>query len=171
MKCGHDFKKRVGMVLITSAAILAGGCDKQNPPAPSGETVGQKVDKMIDKTNDAAEKAGSKIGEAAKATEEAAKSAAETVQQKAGQVGTVIEDSTITASIKANLIKDTGLSVLKIDVDTVKGEVTLKGEVESNVARERAERIAAAVTGVTKVNNSLIVKEINKKVSWKIVLV
>lgn len=169
MKRDDDFRKQLGMALLLGTLVIAAGCDKQNTPASSDQTVGQRVDKMIDKTNQAAEKAGDKIAEATKSAESAAKSTAETVQQKAGQVGTVLEDSAITASIKANLLREPGLSALKIDVNTVKGEVTLNGEVESNAARERAESVAAAAAGVIKVKNSLQVKESNKKVSFKIV--
>jgi hyperosmotically inducible periplasmic protein len=155
VKHEHVLKKYMVLAAVLGAAMAAGGCDKQTS---SGETVGQKVDKVIDKTNTAAGKAGDKIGEAAKLAEEAVKSTAETVQQKAGQVGAIIDDTAITASIKTELLKDPGVSALKIDVNTVKGEVTLKGEADSESARARAARIAAAMAGVLKVNNSIIVK-------------
>jgi hyperosmotically inducible protein len=155
MKRDYDLKKHLVLAVVLGAALVAGGCDKQTS---SGETVGQKVDKVIDKTNTAAEKAGDKIGEAAKSAEQAVKSTAETVQQKASQVGAMIDDAAITASIKTELLKDPGMSALKIDVNTVKGEVTLKGEAANESARARAGRIAAAVAGVVKVNNSINVK-------------
>jgi hyperosmotically inducible periplasmic protein len=155
MKRNYDFKHHLAMAVVTGVVLLVTGCDKQTS---TGETVGQKVDKVIDKTNETAQKAGDKIGEAAKSAEQAVKSTAESVQQKAGQVGTVIEDSAITASIKTELLKDPGVSALKIDVNTVKGEVTLSGEADNEGARARAGRIAAAVPGVVKVNNSINVK-------------
>lgn len=148
MSRNHDLKHHLAVAVVIGAILALTGCDKQTS---TGETVGQRVDKAIDKTNEAAQKAGDKISEAAKST-------AESVQQKASEVGKAIDDSVITASIKAELLKDPGISALKIDVDTVKGEVTLKGEVDSDAARARAERIAAAVTGVVKVNNAISVK-------------
>ena len=147
--------QQLAIAVLVGVLILLSGCDKYTK---SGETVGQKVDKAIDKANMTVEKAETKIGEAGKSAQDAVKAAGDTVQQKAGQVGTVLDDSAITASIKADLIKDPGLSALNIDVNTVKGEVTLKGEVNSDAARQRAARIASAIAGVVKVNNSIVVK-------------
>jgi hyperosmotically inducible protein len=148
MEREYELKKHLVIAILMGAALVVAGCDKHTA---SNETVGQKVDKVIDKTQETAESIGSKIGETAK-------SGAETVQQKADQVGAIFDDSSITASIKADLIKDPGLSALKIDVNTVKGEVTLKGEADSVAARDRAVLIASAVTGVVKVNNLISIK-------------
>jgi len=155
MDCERELKQHLMMAIIMGTLLVLASCDKQTS---SGETVGQVVDKAIDKTNATVEQAGNKIGETAKSTENAIRSSAETVQQKAAQVGAIVDDSAITASIKADLLKDPGLSALRIDVNTFKGEVTLKGEADSTVARDRAERIALAVAGVVKVNNSIGIK-------------
>ena len=48
--------------------------------------------------------------------------------------------------------------VLKIDVDTNGGVVTLNGVVENEAARQRAEKIAGAIKGVKEVRNHLTVK-------------
>lgn len=69
-----------------------------------------------------------------------------------------IGDTAITASIKTDFLKDPDLSVLKIDVDTKDGVVTLNGLAESEQARERAGRIAGSVKGVRQVRNHLTVK-------------
>ena len=57
-----------------------------------------------------------------------------------------------------NLIKNPGLSALILDFNTVKGEVTLKGEVNNDAARQRAGSIASATSGVAKVNNLITIK-------------
>lgn len=155
MKREYGLRHHLAMAVVIGVILLVTGCDKQTS---SGETVGQKVDKVIDKTNETAQKAGDKIGDAAKSVEEAVKATAATAQQKASQVGAIIDDTTITASIKTELLKDPGMSALRIDVNTVKGEVTLKGEADNDAARARAGRIAAAVAGVVKVNNSINIK-------------
>jgi hyperosmotically inducible protein len=67
-------------------------------------------------------------------------------------------DTAITASIKADYLKDPDLSVLRIEVETNAGVVTLNGVAENAAARRRAEQIAAAVKGVTQVRNYLTVK-------------
>lgn len=67
-------------------------------------------------------------------------------------------DTAITASIKTDFLKDPDLSVLKIDVDTKDGVVTLNGLADNEAARGRAERIAGSIKGVREVRNYLTVK-------------
>ena len=67
-------------------------------------------------------------------------------------------DTAITASIKTDFLKDPDLSVLKIDVDTRDGVVTLNGLADNEAARGRAEKLAGAIKGVREVRNNLTVK-------------
>lgn len=67
-------------------------------------------------------------------------------------------DAAITASIKTDFLKDPDLSVLKIDVDTKDGVVTLNGLADNEAARKRAEQLAGAIKGVREVRNHLTVK-------------
>ncbi len=67
-------------------------------------------------------------------------------------------DAAITASIKTDYLKDPDLSVLKIDVDTRAGVVTLNGLAGDDAARTRAEKMASAIKGVKEVRNFLVVK-------------
>lgn len=67
-------------------------------------------------------------------------------------------DAAITASIKTDLLKDPDLSVLKIDVDTKDGVVTLNGLADNEAARKRAGQLAGAIKGVREVRNHLTVK-------------
>jgi osmotically-inducible protein OsmY len=69
-----------------------------------------------------------------------------------------VSDAAITASIKTDLLKDPDLSVLKIDVDTKNGVVTLNGLAADETAKGRAEKMASAVKGVKEVRNFLVVK-------------
>lgn len=154
---------------IIAVSLFGAGCDKYTD---SGQTVGQKVDNAIDKTNAKIVSAGAKVekkveqagvvasnvGESIATTTGAAISQTGTaVAVRANQVGAIVTDSAITASIKADLVKDPGLSALGIDVNTVRGEVTLKGKVSTEVRRDRAESIAKNIVGVTKVTNLLVV--------------
>lgn len=66
-------------------------------------------------------------------------------------------DAAITAAIKTQLSLDNDLSALRIDVDTLRGHVTLGGAAPNALARERANRIAASVAGVRRVENRLLV--------------
>lgn len=59
----------------------------------------------------------------------------------------VLDDASVTASVKTALIAEPGLSGMAIDVDTSQNVVTLKGNVGSDEQRERAGRLARAVNG------------------------
>jgi hypothetical protein len=83
-------------------------------------------------------------------------------RDRAGEISSVVDDSAITASVKADLLKDPKLSVSKVDVSTEKGEVTLTGKVDDEASRQRASEVAAAVSGVHKVNNELQVAAAGK---------
>ena len=69
-----------------------------------------------------------------------------------------LNDSTVTAKIKAELVKDIGMKGLKISVETLKGEVILSGFVENDKQLKRAVEIASGVRGVQLVKNGLVIK-------------
>lgn len=74
----------------------------------------------------------------------------------AQSVGGVIDDSTITAEVKAKLAKDTRLGTLTgIEVNTTKGVVTLAGKVKNTEEKEAVEKLAKSVEGVTSVKNNV----------------
>ena len=71
-------------------------------------------------------------------------------------VGGVIDDSTITASVKAELAKDVRIGTLTgIEVNTTKGVVTLAGKVHNKDEKQLVEKIVGAIEGVKKVENNL----------------
>jgi osmotically-inducible protein OsmY len=72
--------------------------------------------------------------------------------------GEYVDDSMITAKVKAEILDDPMLKVFQINVETFKGEVQLSGFVNSAAASARAVEIARKVKGVTSVKNSMIVK-------------
>lgn len=72
--------------------------------------------------------------------------------------GEYIDDSSITASVKAAIYNDPMLKVGQISVESHKGVVQLSGFVDSKQAASRAAELARSVKGVKSVKNSLIVK-------------
>ena len=68
------------------------------------------------------------------------------------------DDSTLTAKVKAELIKDVGMKGLNISVETYKGQVILSGFVENDQQVRRAVQIATGVRGVQSVKNGLAIK-------------
>lgn len=74
-------------------------------------------------------------------------------------IGQSIDDSVITAKVKAALLKpDNGVSGLSIEVSTDHGEVQLSGFVDSSDQALTATRLAQSVDGVKSVRNNLRVK-------------
>ena len=72
--------------------------------------------------------------------------------------GEYVDNSVITAKVKAQLADDEFLKSFQISVVTFKDTVQLSGFVDSQNAREKAGQIARSVDGVQAVSNNLIVK-------------
>lgn len=140
------------------------GDKAQQKLAEAGEKTGQALAKAGEKTQEKLAAAGDKItqetGRAADNVREATvpTSSPRSASGAKSDAGRVMSDTAITASIKTDYLKDPDLSVLKIDVDTRGGVVTLNGLANDEAARTRAERIAAAIKGVREVRNFLVVK-------------
>jgi osmotically-inducible protein OsmY len=73
-------------------------------------------------------------------------------------VGTYVDDRTITAAVKAKLIEDKTTGGLSINVDTLNGTVALSGFAKSQAEKDQAGRIAASTRGVREVRNNLVVR-------------
>jgi hyperosmotically inducible protein len=75
--------------------------------------------------------------------------------------GEVIDDSTITAKIKASYATDKDVSAMQVGVETYKGVVQLSGFVDNDYAKKKAAQLAKNVAGVTRVENNLIIKPLS----------
>ena len=170
------------------AALGLSACDRTNTTSrEEPKTVGQKLDNAIDRTQEKLAQAGDKsaqklseagdktmqtLSEAGQKTGAALNSAGEKIAEKTSEAvnsvaatvtpsadtSRAVNDAAITASIKTDFLKDPDLSVLKIDVDTKAGIVTLNGLAGDEPARQRAEKMASAIKGVKEVRNFLVVK-------------
>ena len=78
--------------------------------------------------------------------------------QAADKVATVVDDTAITAKVKAAILAEPGLKTLQINVDTKDATVTLTGNVDSDMLRDRAKQIAMSTEGVKNVVDNLSVK-------------
>jgi osmotically-inducible protein OsmY len=72
--------------------------------------------------------------------------------------GEYIDDSVITANVKALIYDDPELKIGQVSVETYKGVVQLSGFVNSSVAVARAGNLASSVKGVVSVKNGLVRK-------------
>jgi len=133
----HSKLKLIAISLFLAAGLTA--CDKPGPAEKAGKAMDQTASDAKNKIGDTVDKAEKKM------TEQSA---------KAGQA---IDDTEITARVKAAVFAEPGLKTLKISVDTVKGVVTLTGTVDSQANSDKARTLAAAVADVRDVSNKLVV--------------
>ncbi len=71
-----------------------------------------------------------------------------------------VDDAGIKTSVKAKLARDVRFSTLtNIEVNSTNGIVTLAGQVHNFDEKRAAERVAASVEGVKKVNNELQIEK------------
>ena len=70
----------------------------------------------------------------------------------------ILQDSVVTARVKAALLAERGIPSLSISVETYEGGVLLKGFVPAADIVSRAGRITAGVAGVRTVHNNINVR-------------
>ena len=73
-------------------------------------------------------------------------------------VGEYIDDSVITAKVKAAIAGDPDVSVLEVSVETYDGLVQLSGFVSNQAQANRAIEIARGVSGVKGVRNDMRIR-------------
>ncbi|MCT4705336.1 molecular chaperone OsmY [Enterobacteriaceae bacterium H11S18] len=92
-------------------------------------------------------------------TESTADSAGKKIDSSMNQVGNFMDDSSITAKVKAALVDDENIKSTDISVKTDKKVVTLSGFVESQAQAEQAVSVAKGVEGVSSVSDKLHVRD------------
>lgn len=150
-------------IVAACASLALAACDPQSQQQAKRDATdaGHKINNALERTGekiaDATRKATAEVKETA--TEAKDKTVTASNDVRSSDTGRVLSDSAITASIKTDYLKDPDLSVLKIDVDTVNGVVTLNGLAGTPDSKVRAEKLASAIKGVKEVKNHLTVKQ------------
>jgi osmotically-inducible protein OsmY len=72
--------------------------------------------------------------------------------------GEYVDDSVITAKVKAAIFNDSTLKVNEINVETFKGVVQLGGSVRSQADIDKAVQVARGVAGVQSVKSNMRIK-------------
>lgn len=93
-------------------------------------------------------------------------SAGQKVDSSMNKVGNFMDDSTITAKVKAALVDHDSIKSTDISVKTDQKVVTLSGFVESQAQAEEAVKVAKGVEGVTSVSDKLHARD-SKETSVK----
>ena len=165
---GHD-RPLMPLAASLALALALSACSK-----PDAErTPRQKLDAAIAKTEQAAAEAKAKTAQsgaevkakteegfakAGEALKNATDQAAANAKVAASKAIDKMDDMAITTAITAALAKDPEIKMVKINVDTKDGAVTLNGSVPSEAVRERAGAAAKTFSGVQSVDNRLVVK-------------
>ncbi len=84
--------------------------------------------------------------------------AAYVATQEDRTTGEVIDDQRITATIKSKLLADQSVSGMDVNVDTSKGNVTLRGVLRTQAQVEKTVELARSVTGVKSISAELFVR-------------
>jgi osmotically-inducible protein OsmY len=129
------------MAAFTSIMIISGltACDKPGPAETAGKKMDQVTENVTTAVSNSADKADKAMSEQGKAT------------------GQALDDTQITAKVKAALLSAPGLQSMKITVDTEKGKVTLSGSADSQMNIDKAVKATEAVEGVQSVKNKLMI--------------
>jgi len=72
--------------------------------------------------------------------------------------GERLDDSVVTAKVKAALLNDQDVSGTSVNVETFKGVVQLSGFVRTDQERMRAAQLARSINGVSEVRNDLQIR-------------
>lgn len=96
-------------------------------------------------------------------TQSAADSAGQKVDSSMNKVGNFMDDSSITAKVKAALVDHDSIKSTDISVKTDDKVVTLSGFVESKAQAEQAVSVAKGVEGVSSVSDKLHVRDSAKE--------
>lgn len=72
--------------------------------------------------------------------------------------GQTVDDTAVTAKVKAAFAKDPGVSAMEVKVTTYRGTVQLSGWVNTAEEKAKAEELAKTIPGVKTVENQITVK-------------
>lgn len=123
--------------LLAALVLGASGCSDNNG---SVEKLGQKIDQGTETAKDKLEQSS------------------DAMQQKLDQAGAKVADAAIAAKIEAKILRDPGLKVAQISVDTHDGVVVLTGTVNTPEDATRAVQLAQSVDAVKSVDNRLSIR-------------
>lgn len=127
----NTFKNIKAPVILITILIGVSACNKQN----SAESAVKSIDTAIENTSSE-------------------------VKYNSQKMGVYMDDSVVTAKVKAALLADSGMQVFEINVETAKGITTLQGAVDSNKNKKNVEVMIAGIDGVKHVNNELVIESV-----------
>lgn len=137
-----NISKRLSVTGISMLLVLGlAACDKKNGDDPIGSSTNDgQVQNDKDHIKNDLDNAGEKL------------------ENKLDKAEENLDDAAITAKVKTAILAEPGLKSLEISVDTVQNVTTLTGTVDSPQNSDKAQQVAAAVSGVKAVENKLVIQ-------------
>lgn len=142
---------------VAFASLTLVGCNKSADSPTPGQVVDRTITQVEQKASEMKDQAAVGMDQAEDRAKAATQDAREASQRATEVVSNKVADAVITTEINAELAKDSRLSALKINVDTVEGKVSLSGSAPDAASKARATQLAAAVKGVASVDNRLTI--------------
>lgn len=112
-------------------------------------------DELQKRASEAADKAADKTRAAGDKAEDKAREAGDKARDTGANIGDAASDATLTSKVKTKFLADSGVSGLRIDVDSKNGVVTLTGTVPTAAEKRRAMELAKETDGVKSVVDRL----------------
>ena len=168
MKLNRAMPRAMTIALASSAALCAAPLAMAAEDAPgSGNAKFQMLDKNKDGFLSRDEVRGIR-GDYGKAFDQADENKdgkldpneflkAEAIHERM-VTGKYVDDSVITAKVKAALLKEPQLKSMDVSVETYHGEVLLSGFVRDETQRDKAKKVATSISGVTSVKDAMVVR-------------
>ena len=145
-----------GVTAVDNKILVNPNADKSKVDAAADKTKAG-VDKAVDATKTAAEKTVTATEKGVNKTAEGVSKAAGKTSEAVAKAGDATGDAALTGNVKTSFANEPLLKEAAIDVHTTDKVVTLKGTLTSDEAKVRAGTLAAAVHGVVRVDNQLVV--------------
>lgn len=89
------------------------------------------------------------------------RTAGEKVDQAGSTASAKVDDASLVARIKSNMLRSSEVEGLDVNVDVKDGVVTLSGTADTQAEKASAEKIAKAADGVKRVDNRIVIKSDN----------
>lgn len=144
-----DISKRLSVTGISLLLVMGvAACDKKNGDDPIGSSANSgQVQNDTDHTQNVLDNA-----------ENSMDNAGQKIENNLAKAEENLDDAAITAKVKTAILAEPGLKSLQISVDTIQNVTTLTGTVDSQQSSDKAQQVAAAVSGVKSVENKLVIQ-------------
>ena len=152
-----NVKPALLVTALAATALISVGCEQRSADSgtsPSAQSSGTSPSSDQTAANPAAGQQGQMAANPAAGQQGQMAANPMPGQQAAGAP----DDAALTAKVKAAMLAEPGLKSVQIGVDTKDATVTLTGNVESDMLRDRAKQIAMSTEGVKNVVDNLNVK-------------